>query len=191
MHRKAQNFVEITMLAALVAILSFSVWAIYNNQKLHIANSSKPTINQQSVNLKSISTNSAQWNDKVPYKSVETAGALSIIGMTQGDFNASMSNITYKQLSNALTDKAGTDKDLLALALELGNELNVKNPELKIPSPAVSQEDINVDTLSILAKMLNEASNVPEANRTATESAYIKRITTLLKEANATLPGTK
>ena len=43
MHKKAQNIIEIGLMAAVVVVLAFSVSVVYNNQKIKLANMSQVT----------------------------------------------------------------------------------------------------------------------------------------------------
>ena len=189
MKRKAQSLIEFLLLAAFVAIAAVSVGAIYNNQKAHLADMSKVNVNMKSVNLVQLRTtpNSVVWNDKVPYKATETAGALSIIGMTAAEYDMLMSNISYGALNAALNKKVN-GQDLLT-------RVNALKDLLGIPYGPIVATDINVDTLSQFTEILNKLAETDTSTLPVQVKGdindYIADIYSLLDEAKATLPTNK
>jgi len=188
MYRKAQSIVEVSLLAAFVAILAISVGVIYNNQKAHLADMSKSSINTKSVNTLTWGGyhSDSRWNDKVPYKSTETAGGLSILGLSSSEFDSYMSNISYLQLDTALSTESADGKTLL-------ERVNALETALKIPYRPIDKADINVDTLSVFTAILNQVatmqpSDLAIAGVSATDlNTYLSSINALLTEAKATL----
>lgn len=169
MHResqlKAQNFIEIALLAAVIVVITISVATIYNNSKTKTAGLSqiKVTHGQRdgsSLNLKDASE--ADLSKKIPFSNsnVDTAGALSV-GMSVADLSAAMSNLTYSQLKQAIDSNSG--QDLLTLANKLGANLDAEN--------------VNEATLTSLVDTLN---GIPETGRTADQQAFVDRFKELL-----------
>lgn len=188
MPKKAQGLVEVCLLAAFVAILTFTVWTVYNNQKFNLTNMSRSGINGQSVNLTEMETNlrDPRWSQTVPYNGVETAGGLSLLGgMSSGTFSSLMSNITYAQLDAALKTKVD-DESLL-------DRVNALKEKLGINFRTIVKEDINTDTLSVFTEILNKISELtPEEMYAAGISedevtTYLSTVKGLLDEAKSTM----
>lgn len=174
MRKRAQNFIEIALLACVIVVVSISVYSIYNNKKLEVAKMTHSKINQQAVDLNTASA--AKLNEKVPYNGVETAGSMSLklLGMSMDEFNSSMANITYQQLKDAMTSSDG--QDIASLANSLITQLGLTYPE-------VTADNVTVDTLSTLTGILNAVSDASHSSD-PTSQAFIERYQSLLTAAN-------
>ncbi|HNW25550.1 MAG TPA: hypothetical protein PKI94_02035 [Candidatus Gastranaerophilaceae bacterium] len=179
MKRKAQNIIEISLLACVIAIIGFSVFVIYNNQKISLADKSKSKIfAAQSVNLNDIDQD---MNDIIPYNgnaNIPPAG-LTYLSMTQGKFNLLMSNITYQNLSDALNLTPATPMPM--------NLFEYANSALNL-DPPLSPSTINSQTISALIDAFNYAIQNPSA---AGSSDYLSQFQSLVNSAeNTTIEGT-
>lgn len=178
--RKAQNLVEILLLAGVLVVVAFFIMTKANDQKIRLANLSKSTL--QSVNLSTMSTNKAK--ETVPYSAAETAGALSLklIGMSADQFSAAMSSLTYAELKKALTEKDSEGKDIADYANSLIESLNLDYDEITI-------DNVSSNTLSDLTGILNKVSSSPNlSDPQSMESKFVDRFNMLLDVKTSTGP---
>lgn len=174
MRLKAQNFVEIALLAGLVAIIAIVSFTIINNRKIELTKMS--AVNVRSVNLNTASA--VKLKEKIPYNSaIETAGAMSLekMGMNASQYDTAMANITYEQLKNDI--QSNGEEDIASLANDLITELN-------LPYNEISADNISANTLASLTGILNEVSGA-EYDNDETAQAYIARLNTILSTALA------
>lgn len=147
MHR-AQNIVEILLIAALVAVVTVSVAIMYNHQKTQLANMSKSNYSNQSVNLNT--ANAAKLSELAPYSKVETAGtsALTYLDMSSAEFSSIMANnVQYSEL----LDNPDGKGNILELGEALSSHLNL--------GYTFSASNVTVNTLSDLVGVLNAATS--------------------------------
>ena len=174
--KKAHNILEVSLLLCFIVAVSFVALSMYNNQKLKLADLSKSTIKSQSVDLKSSSLKASKLNDTVPYNKTETAGtnALTYLGKSASEFEAALSTVTYSDLSAAAGENS--NENIFTLANSLIAQLNLKYPN-------VSENDINVDTLSTLVGVFDAAVSALDSSNEGvktTADSYIKNFETLL-----------
>lgn len=169
MYKKAQNIIEIALLASVIVVVAISVIAIYNNQKMEMADLSKVNVNKQTVDLSTASSGKLQEN--APYKPIETAGAmsnlLSSLGMTMDEFNSKMSEITYDDLKKATEQ----ENDIVTMANKLIDDL-------KIDISKIGKDKVDVNTLRSLAEVASKASEQPN---NADAKAFLDKFQELLK----------
>jgi len=115
--KKAQNLIEIGLLASVIVVITISVFTIYNNQKLNLAKMSKTTF--RSVAISNLDANPQLKDKTVPsdstsVKAVETAGALSTT-ISSAQLEKSLSSLTVGDL----TSKGEGNKSLIDLANNL------------------------------------------------------------------------
>ncbi len=155
MNKKAQNIIEILLLACFVAILGFTVFSIYNNSNFKLAGLSKIKVKEQaSVDLENLSP--SQANDYIPYTPIETIGSLSLIcwnNMSLDGFNDRLSSVTYAEINNAFNPLGNSGGPNLAqLANTLITDLNL-GFDLLNPSYVTS------NTLNTLVEILQVVSD--------------------------------
>lgn len=156
--KKAHNILEIALLLFFVVAVSFTAFSIYNNQKMQLADLSKSTIKSQSVDLKSANLNASKLNDTVPYNKTETAGtnALTYLGKSASELEAALSEVTYADLVAA---SENNEENIFTLANSLISQLNLKYAN-------VSENDINVNTLSTLVGVFDAAISAVDSSNT-------------------------
>lgn len=174
--KKAQNFIEIALLAGVLVLITISVVTIYNNQSLKTAKMTNINVTNGAHNGSSVNLNTMTADDsgqKIPYNNanVDTAGALSLVGLSQSDYNSAMSNITYGQVKNSIDQsKSDGEKDILTLA-------NTLDPNAKLDSSNVS--DSTLETLNdILNSIPTDASK-----QTQDQKDFVARYDALLSSA--------
>lgn len=176
--RKAQNVVEVLLIAALVAVISITVAIMYNHQKTTLANMSKST-DKQVVNLNTASA--AKLNELVPYSKIETAGtsALRYLGLSSAAFESAMANnIQYSEL----LDNPDGKGNILQFGTTLSQELGL--------GYTFSANNITVNTLSNLVGVLNtitaDGFNPTNDPQIASDAATFKtRFNSLLDASTA------
>ena len=169
--KKAQNLVEVSVLISLVAVVAITSLAIYNNQRMKLANLTNP--NLKNVNVVKMSETSATAKIKVPSTAAETAGtsALTVMGMNSDKFKSEVSDITYEDLKEAA---AAGGSDIFDLTNDLIAKLNLNYDK-------VSAENITPETVDTMIGVLNAASIVSssDANK-ATADSFIKQFEELI-----------
>lgn len=175
--KKANNILEISLLLCFIVVVSVVAFKMYNNQKINLANMSKPTINNQSVGVSS-STQVSQSNGTATYGQIETAGtnALAYIGMSASEFNSAVMTITSSKLSDSVAQNA--DKNIFTLANSLISQLNLQYAK-------VSAKEIDSNTISTLVGVLNNAVSTATSNdasvaEKATANDYINQFKSLI-----------
>lgn len=172
--RKAQNIVEISLLACLVVVIAIASMSMYNNQKLRLAKDS--SVKLKSVNISTMTTE--QSAETVPYNksvAVETAGT-NALGMSSQALEAAISKITYQDLAKAMDGGDNTD------IAKLGNSLI---ESLKLNCSEISKDGVTSNTLTDLISILNAAASSPNSsNPDSTEYKYIQRFKDLLTAAS-------
>lgn len=183
--RKAQNVVEIGLLLSLVVVVAITAMTLYNNQKHKLVNLSKSNINQQSVDLTSLSP--LKTDEMVPYNQAETAGVLSLelLGMNATDFANALSNLTYGQLNDLLNSPEG--QDIADLANGLIDSLGLNYPD-------ITATNVTVNTLSDLVGILNaivgsdpDHPNPNLLDTTSAESLFLARFQALINLAGSSI----
>ena len=177
MQRKAQNLIEVALLICVTLVVGLSTWAIYNNQKTHLATLSKtsnaggPVAANQAFNP----------NDKIKYNAVETAGsnALTSLKMTAAQYNLYMSNITAGTLKAALE---GTESDP-GLA-ELANKIIADSGLTCAP---ISADNISMDTLTTLTSVMNKVSDSKYSGDKSVSDSYVAKLKVLLTTVGGSL----
>lgn len=147
--KKAQNIIEIMLIAVLVAVVTITVAIMYNHQKTTLAGLSKT--NLHGINLVAPNIPSGQLAELVPYSKVETAGtsALKYLGMSSSAFESAMSNnIHYSEL----LDNPDGKGNILQFGNTLSQELNL--------GYTFSADNITKDTTSDLVGVLNAVTAV-------------------------------
>lgn len=177
MYKKAQNLVEVALLASVVVIIAITVIGIFNNQKKNLVGLSKSKINSQSVNLSTAS--SAKLAEKVPYNptiSTVSSQSLNLLGTTSSDYNSKMSNISYSSLASAMN---GSDaQNLATLANQLIEEYNLSDPK-------ISADNITTDTMNTLTNILNNIT-ADSYKTDPNAQAFVQQLQSLINAANAT-----
>ena len=177
-NHKAQNFVEVALLAVVVLLAAFYVLGLFNNQKVKLANLSSVHVNSvKSVNLNNMTEGTANKQIASNKSSVETAGALSLklLGMSEDDYQSAMSNITYSELKAALSDTSGGE-NIATLANSLIKQYGLSDTK-------ISADNISSGTLDTLTDVLDNVSSKNDTSTTA--QAFTQRLQSLLKAASS------
>lgn len=192
--RKAQNFLEISLLCCLVAVVAATVVVMCNRQNANLVGMSKvalasqkggqPPVNVAPVNLNTATA--AQLASKTPYNKVETAGtsALNHLNLSQAAFESAFSNIPYSAL-------AGINADGSPMAGgSILNEAGTLNTELQLNySDSLVPTNITTNTLSGLLAIYNTiiAPGFKAATQAAQDAipAFISKFESIVKAAES------
>lgn len=168
--KKAHNMVEISLLICFVLAVAIASWNVYNNQKMKLADLSKPALRVQAVNLKTMDESKAE--EKIPYTSVETAGtnALTVLGMSSEEFTTKVSDISYETLKESSQNQ---ETDIFNLA-------NSLITMLKLNYNQVSAENITPETLATFVGVLNAAVDVTSGDAKPTADTFVTQFKSLL-----------
>lgn len=164
MKRKAQSIIEIALLTCVLAIIGFSVFIIYNNQKINLADKSGSKISGASVDLADSNLNP---DDIIPYNSSvqPSSDALTALGMNDSRFELLASNITYNNLLSILNLGTLGGNNLFSYANSIITANGLNFPEL-------NSNNINNQTVNTLISVLNYVAqnpSTPDGNSYMTE----------------------
>ena len=176
--RKAQNIVEISLLACLVVVIAIASMSMYNNQKLRLAKDS--SVELHSVDLTKMKEDAATAGQTLPYHkavAVETAGTNALEGMSSSAIETAISKLTYEDLAKAMD--GGDNTDIAKLGNSLIDSLKLSDCDL------ISKEGVTPSTLTDLIKILNAAAKSPNIKNTdSTEYKFVQRFKALLNSAS-------
>lgn len=146
--RKAQNIVEISLLAGAIAVIAIAAFMVYNNQKMRLADMSRFGIISQSVDLMTLTPE--RGDDVIPYGGdivVDDALLRLLAGersiLDKEYFKSSVANITYQDLKN--------NQDFLA-------QINNLIRTLGLDYDSIDVNNINSNTLPTIVGALNDAA---------------------------------
>lgn len=171
--KKAQNFIEITLIVCFIAAIAAISLTLYNNQKFTSLHQLNPS--GQGFDLNIMSTQKA--GETLPYNAPQDtvdAKTLSVLGATPDSFSTDISRITYANLKDAVVSSNNTG--LFDLA-------NVLIKKLKLNYPQFIAINVTPDTLPNLVRVLNAAVEVPDTspNKPAA-NAYITKFKLLFNK---------